>query len=161
MSARMIRLAESNSGLSIRCVLLDVAAPQSADFLWRLAGTDAAYEAIHAMWTGPEISCPLPAGGLPEELAVSDLPQENATSFPDAGDIVVAFAAAGSLKGLPPGNFFDVGIFYGSGGRLFMPFGWLKGNVAAQILAEDMDAAKTACSRIRANGACRLCFERI
>jgi len=160
MSTRHIRLCEPNSKLSARCVLLDDAAPQSAAFLWALAGTQDAYDAIHAMWTGPEISCPLPGGRLPEDLAAGELPQENATSFPDAGDIVVAFAQAGSLKGLPPGNFFDVGIFYGAGGRLFMPFGWLMGNVAAQILPEDLNEAQAACKAIRESGACQLRFER-
>jgi len=161
MNKRLIHVSEPESGLSARCALLDEAAPHSAEFLWALAGAEGTYDAIHAMWTGPEISCPLPAGRLPGDLASRDLPQENATSFPESGDIVVAFAAAGSLKGLPPGNFFDVGVFYGPGGRLFMPFGWLKGNVAAQILPEDLDGATAACSRIRANGACRLSFDRI
>jgi len=161
VSTRYIRLSEPRLKLSGRCVLLDEAAPCSAAFLWALAGTEESYDAIHAMWTGPEISCPLPAGALPEDLAKQALPQENATSFPAAGDIVVAFAAAGSLKGLPPGNFFDVGLFYDGGGRLFMPFGWLMGNVAARIVEEDLSDVQAACRRIRDNGACQLSIERV
>lgn len=161
MSTRHILLSEPRSKLSARCELLDEAAPRSAAFLWALAGTEDGYKAIHAMWTGPEISCPLPAASLPDDLGRGNLPQENATSFPEAGDIVVAFAVAGSLKGLPPGNFFDVGLFYGAGGRLFMPFGWLMGNVAARIVEADLPAAQEACKTIRESGTCRLKFGRV
>lgn len=157
---RHIRFRETESGLSVRCQLLDDNAPESANFLWTLAGEKPQFDAIHAMWTGPEISCPITSGKLPASVRDVVLPEENATSFPEAGDIVLAFAADRSLKGLPPGNFFDIGLFYGAGARLFMPFGWLRGNVAARMVAEDLPAAQDACKAWRNKGAGTLLIER-
>lgn len=156
---RIIRFTEPRSGLSARCVLLDDKAPQSADFIWRLAQMRPTYDAIHAMWTGPELSCPLPASVLPEQFARTDMPLENATSFPQAGEIVLAYARPGSIKGLPPGAFFDLGIFYGDGGRLFFPFGWLMANICGEIVREDLAQAQSCIGEIRKNGACRLSIE--
>ena len=156
---RHVRFTEPRSGLSARCVLLDDKAPQSAEFLWQLAQTRPSYDAIHAMWTGPELSCPLPASILPEQFARADIPLENATSFPQTGEIVLAYVKSGSIKGLPPGPFFDVGIFYGDGGRLFFPFGWLMANICAEIVPEDLAHAQSCIGEIRKNGACRLSIE--
>ena len=157
--SRHVRFSEPRSGLSARCVLLDDKAPQSADFIWQLAQTRPTYDAIHAMWTGPELSCPLPASILPEQFAQTEIPQENASSFPQAGDIVLAYVKPGSIKGLPPGAFFDVGIFYGDGGRLFFPFGWLMANICAGIVPENLAHAQSCIGEIRNNGACRLSIE--
>lgn len=156
---RIIKLVEPQSGLSARCRLLDDAAPQSAAFLWDLAERKAGFEAIHAIWTGPEISVPMPASTLPAGMAQPAIPAENATSYPDCGDIVLAYLAAGSTKGLPPGDFYDIGLFYGSGGRLMMPFGWIQANVCARILDEDLAKAQADCRTIRRNGACTLSLE--
>ncbi|MGQ3176300.1 MAG: DUF3830 family protein [Blastomonas fulva] len=156
---RIIKLVEPQSGLSARCRLLDDAAPVSAAFLWDLAERKAGFDAIHAIWTGPEISVPMPASTLPEGMAQPAIPAENATSYPDSGDIVLAYLAAGSTNGLPPGDFYDIGLFYGSGGRLLMPFGWIQANVCARILDEDLAKAQADCRTIRRNGACTLSLE--
>ena len=97
--------------MSVKCDLLDDTAPLSAEFLWQLAQRKSSFDAIHAIWTGLELSCPLPASVLPEELSKNVIPPENATSYPECGDIVLASIAAGTIEGLPPGNFFDVGLF--------------------------------------------------
>ena len=110
---RQVIFTESVSKLSARCDLLDDQAPKSTDFLWRLAQERLTFNAIHAIWTGPELSCPLPAQVLPEALSRDIVPQENATAYPQIGDIVLASVPAGSVKGLPPGNFYDLGLFYG------------------------------------------------
>lgn len=156
---RVIKLIEPQSGLSVRCRLLDEAAPVSAAFLWDLAERKAAFEAMHAIWTGPEISVPMPASTLPAGMAHPAIPAENATSYPDTGDIVLAYLAAGSTKGLPPGDFYDIGVFYGGGGRLLMPFGWIQANVCARILDEDLAQAQADCRTIRRSGACTLSLE--
>lgn len=156
---QIIRLVEPESGLSARCQLLYEVAPVSARFLWELAERQASFEALHAIWTGPEISVPMPAGVLPGTMERPVVPPENATSHPEAGDIVLAYLAAGSTKGLPPGDFYDVGLFYGAGGRLMMPFGWIQANVCARILDEDLAKAQADCRTIRHNGACTLSFE--
>ncbi|MGF7147623.1 hypothetical protein FHS96_001232 [Sphingomonas zeicaulis] len=156
---RIIRFTEPKSGLDARCELLDAAAPASCAFLWDLAERKASFEAMHAIWTGPEISVPMPSAALPEGMAQPAIPAENATSYPDAGDIVLAYLAAGSTRGLPPGNFYDIGVFYGSGGRLLMPFGWIQANVCARIVAEDLAKAQADCRTIRRNGACSFSIE--
>lgn len=156
---RIIRLVEPKSGLSARCRLLDEAAPVSAQFIWDLAERKAGFEAMHAIWTGPEISVPMPAATLPAGIAHPAVPAENATSYPDAGDIVLAYLPAGSTKDLPPGDFYDIGLFYGRGGRLMMPFGWIQANVCARILDEDLAKAQADCRAIRRNGACNLTIE--
>lgn len=151
-----IRFTEPVSGLSVRCELLDDKAPRSSAFLRTLAGRELSFEALHAMWTGPEISVPIPAALLDSDLAETAIPEENATSFPETGEIVLAYVAGGRLKGLPPGNFFDIGLFYGPGGRLLMPFGWLKANVCARIVPDDLAQAQADFKTIRRNGACTL-----
>lgn len=156
---RHIRFVESRSGLSARCLLLDTQAPASCAFLWDLAQRKASFEAIHAMWTGPEISVPMPESVLPDGMPRVPIPEENATSYPSVGDVVLAYLPAGSAAGLPPGDFYDVGLFYGPGGRLLMPFGWIKANVCARIVEEDLAKAQADFKMIRRNGACNLVIE--
>ena len=156
---RHIRFKEEVSGLSVRCELLENEAPQSARFLWDLASHNPTYDAMHAMWTGPEISCPIPAPLLPAGLSEASVPEENATSYPEVGEIVLTYLPNRSIKGLPPGNFFDIGLFYGPGGRLLMPFGWIRANVCARIVVGELEEAQNKFKQIRSNGACRLTLE--
>ena len=155
----LIRITEPRSGLSARCKLLEREAPASCAFLAELASRRATFEAMHAMWTGPEISVPMPTGLLPEGMAAPAIPEENATSHPAAGDLVLAYLAAGSVQGLPPGDFYDIGIFYGPGGRLLMPFGWIRANVCARIVEDDLAKAQADFKTIRRNGVCDLTIE--
>lgn len=157
---RVIRIKESGSGLDCRVELLDAAAPRGAAALWSLAGAEGTHFAQHAMWTGPEISCPILADRFPEADVFDGIPLENATSFPAAGEIVTVYAPKGSWKGQPPADFFDVGLFYGDGARLLMPMGWIMGSVAGRVVAEDMDAFRTGCAAIRRSGVCQLEFVR-
>jgi hypothetical protein len=155
---RHIRIRETASGLDARVLLLDDLAPRSSEALWQIAGAGGMHEAIHAMWTGPEISCPIPAASLPAPLDLSDLPLENATSYPDEGDIAVVYAPANTWKGQPPFGFFDVGVFYGRGARLLMPMVWIQATVCGRVASEDLAAVRTACQSIRRRGACTLSF---
>src|ERR1700750_1191816 len=137
---------------TLPCTLLDSAAPRSCAFLWALAGQGPSFMTNHAIWTGPELSIPLPESILPREIDRSPVPPENAPSFPRAGDVMLAWLAAGSARGLPPGDFFDIGLFYDEGGRLLMPFGWLQANVAARIDPADLPLAHTMARDIRQHG---------
>jgi hypothetical protein len=158
--ARQIRLTEPGSGLDCRLTLLEDKAPRAAEALWSLAGAGAAFDAIHAMWTGPEISCPVPATAFPPGALDAGPFAENATSFPEAGEIAVVFAPENSFKG-QPFAFFDIGLFYGPGARLFMPMGWVMASVCAIVPPEDFDAYRAGCMAIRKSGACRLTFSQI
>jgi hypothetical protein len=159
--SRCIRVAEPASGLNCRFQLLDDCAPRSAEALWALAGQGGSFDAVHAMWTGPEISCPIPAAAFPAEAGLDRLELENGTSFPAAGDLAVVYAPENRWKGQPPFAFFDVGLFYGPGARLFMPMGWVMASVCAQVVAEDFEAYRAGCGVIRRNGACRLSFSQV
>lgn len=156
---RHIKFTEPRSGLDARCALLDDQAPISCGFLWELATRKACFDAIHAMWTGPEISVPIPSSILAPDVPRPVIPQENATSHPSAGDVVVVHLPGGSAKGLPPGDFYDIGLFYGDGGRLLMPFGWITGNVCARIIDIDLAKAQADFKTIRRNGACDITIE--
>ena len=153
---RFIQVREARSGLQARFTLLDEAAPVSASLLWTLSAPGATYEAIHAMWTGPEISCPIDVNKHAVPIDVAAVPIENATSFPGAGDLVLVAAPRGRWQGMPPADIVDLGFFYGAGGRLLMPMGWIVGNVCARIVAQDLMAYQAACRRIRVAGACNL-----
>ncbi len=157
---RGILLRESRSGLDVRIELLDGLAPKNAELLWQVAGVDRTHEAIHAMWTGPEISCPVFGNALPDPGAPLDIPLENGTSYPAAGEIATVFARRGTWKGMPPSDFFDIGLFYGDGARLLMPMGWIMGSVCARIVPDDLAAFQQGCRAIRRQGACELVFRR-
>lgn len=109
------------------------------------------------MWTGPEISCPIIGQDIPQPYRQGGMPKENATSYPEAGDIALAFVHPNEWSGLPPNQaLLDIGLFYGKGARTLMPFGWIAVSVAAQVIAEDLAGFVKACGEIRQRGACKI-----
>jgi hypothetical protein len=156
---RLIRIEDARNGLDVRAALLPDKAPANADFLWSYLASARSVPAIHAMWTGPEISCPIPAAHLAGSSAGA-LPPENATLHPQPGDVVLAYVPA-RMWGGSPDPIYDIGLFYGSGARMFFPIGWLAGSVVAQVLAEDRTALAEACGRIRRSGATEIRFTRL
>jgi Protein of unknown function (DUF3830) len=152
-----IRIREERSGLSVTATLIEDRAPANAAFLWALFATPRAIPAIHAMWTGPEISAPVPDADLTEAERAAALPLENATIMPQPGDVVLTYLPP-RVWGGGPAPVFDIGLFYGPGARLFFPIGWQPGSVAARIA--DVASLAAACGRIRQGGACTLVFER-
>jgi hypothetical protein len=154
---RAIRIREHRSGLDATARLLDERAPANAAFLWDLLTESRTIPAIHAMWTGPEISAPVPEGWLDETVRAAGLPLENSTIMPQPGEIVVTFLAP-RVWGGGPAPVFDIGLFYGPAARLLFPIGWQPGSVAARIAAADLAEVAAACGRIRQGGACTLSF---
>ena len=73
----------------------------------------------------------------------------------------MAWLAAGSARGLPPGDFFDIGLFYGEGARLLMPFGWLQANVAAQVAAHSLPLLQAMALDIRQHGSDKMRLQRL
>jgi hypothetical protein len=151
-----IRITHAPSGLNALADLIPEKAPANAAFLWRYLATPRVVPGIHAMWTGPEISCPIPSAHLPDEPA---LPPENATLHPQPGDIVLAYIPA-RMWGGNPDPVFDIGLFYGPGARMFFPIGWLAGSVVAQTRPEDRAMLADCCGKIRRAGACEITFAR-
>jgi Protein of unknown function (DUF3830) len=155
---RFIQVTEAQSGLDVRLELLDELAPRHAEALWQIAQAGMTHHAIHAMWTGPEISCPILETSFPNASTFTDLPQENATSYPRAGEIATVFAPKGTWRDGPPGDFFDIGLFYGEGARLLMPMGWIMASVSARVVPDQLSLFQKGCQSIRRNGACQLRF---
>jgi hypothetical protein len=156
---RAILIEESRSGLSVKALLLDAKAPDNATFLWDYLAEPRIVGGIHAMWTGPEISCPVPSDHLEGAAYAKPLPPENATLNPQPGDIVLAYVPP-RMWGGSPNPIFDIGLFYGAGARMLFPIGWLAGSVVAQVPPDERDHFATACGVIRRNGACEVTFSR-
>lgn len=160
MSTRAIHITEARSALSVTAVLLDGKAPENAAFLWTYLSEPRVVPGIHAMWTGPEISCPIPSHHLENAAWAKPLPAENATLTPQPGDIVLSYVPP-RVWGGNPNAIFDIGLFYGQGARLLFPIGWLAGSVVAQVRPEEREHFAAACGVIRNNGACDVTFARV
>ncbi len=154
----ILHIHSTASGLSVRADFLPGKAPLNVAFLQNYLASPRVVPGLHAMWTGPEISCPIPAAHLVGAEYAAALPPENATLHPQPGDIVLAYVPA-RMWGGSPEPIFDIGLFYGPGARMFFPIGWLAGSVVAQVRAEDRTALADACGRIRRTGACDISFE--
>ena len=159
MSKPAILITEPRSGLSVTAVLLADKAPENAAFLWSYLAEPRTVPGIHAMWTGPEISCPIPPAQIDGAAFAGPLPAENATLTPQPGDVVLSYVPP-RMWGGNPNAIFDIGLFYGQGARLLFPIGWLAGSVVAQVRAEERDAFAAACGAIRRSGACDVSFSR-
>lgn len=158
-NVRAIRIREDRSGLYATAALLDGLAPANAAFLWELCAESRPIPAIHAMWTGPEISAPVPDAWLDAATRAAGLPLENATIMPQPGEIVLTFLPP-RVWGGGAAPVFDIGLFYGPAARLLFPIGWQPGSVTARIAAAEVPAIAAACGRIRQAGACTLHFSR-
>lgn len=128
-------------------------------FLWGFLGQQREVPAIHAMWTGPEISCPVPAAMVTDSALRQPLPQENATITPQAGDLVLTYVPPFRSRGNPE-PVFDLGFFYAPGGRMLFPAGWIAGSVVARCGHDVLPALAAACAAIRRSGACTIEFSR-
>ncbi|MDX2103188.1 MAG: DUF3830 family protein [Alphaproteobacteria bacterium] len=150
-----IRFREERSGLDVRAVVQADTAPDNARFLMDCAAAEVAIPSIHAMWTGPEISCPVPDDQVPAPWRDVPLPLECATLNPSAGDVIVAYLPK-RVWGGNPQPVYDIGLFYLPGGRMLFPIGWHPGSLAARVLPEDLEALRQGCQAIRRSGACTI-----
>lgn len=152
-----LRIQSAASGLDVSADLLPGKAPANVAFLQRYLASPRVIPAIHAMWTGPEISCPVPPAHLAGADYAGPLPPENATLNPQPGDVVLAYVPA-RMWGGNPDPIFDIGLFYGPGARMLFPIGWLAGSVVAQVRPDQRPALAEACGRIRRTGTCDITF---
>lgn len=153
-----LRISEPRSGLSARFDLLSDAAPRAVEALRILAGDDRSWPALHAMWTGPEISCAISKRELPEPLRSFELPIENPVREPAAGDLVLTPFHPGPVAATRPyaEGGLDLGLFYAGQGRLLFPDGWIEGSLCGRAAPGDLAELAAAARRIRLNGRCRL-----
>jgi hypothetical protein len=152
-----LRISCTASRLDVTADFLPDKAPDNVAFLLRYLQSPRVVPGLHAMWTGPEISCPIPSAHLAGADWARALPSENATLHPQPGDVVLAYVPA-RMWGGNPDPIFDIGLFYGPGARMLFPIGWLAGSVVAQIRPDDLAGLAEACNRIRRSGACDVVF---
>ncbi len=151
-----MRVGFVDEGVSAEAELLSERAPRTCEAFWEQLAEPLEVTGVHAMWTGPEVSLQIPpAEALPR---LEDLPPENTTVMPEAGTIVFAYVEPYEFGGNPE-PIFDVGIFYGPHGRIFLPIGWFPCNQFARLVG-DWDAFRTVCARTRTEGARTLYLER-
>ena len=60
----ILHIHSTASGLSVRADFLPGKAPLNVSFLQNYLASPRVGPGLHAMWTGPEISCPIPAAHL-------------------------------------------------------------------------------------------------
>ena len=128
--------------------LHDEAAPATCAAIWEALAKPVQIPAMHAMFAGPEIML-----GLPPEAQSFDprgIPVENQTCFPVAGDCLWFYQAKGMMKGLTD-ELWEIGMFYGDGGRIFGPLGWTPCNIFGRM-KEGLEEFASACQRIRLEG---------
>jgi hypothetical protein len=140
------RFVESRVQGTIR--LYEDNAPETCKAIWQALEKPVRVPAMHAMFAGPEIML-----GVPPEAQNFDprgIPAENQTCFPVAGDCLWFYQAKGLMKGLSD-ELWEIGMFYGDGGRIFGPLGWTPCNIFGRMV-EGLEAFAASCQAIRVEG---------
>ncbi len=148
MPAKRLYFKFVDSNVQGAVELDEAAAPATSAAIWKALAKPQRIPAMHAMFAGPEIML-----GLPPEAQVFDpraIPPENQTCFPVAGDCLWFYQAKGLMKGLGD-ELWEIGMFYGDGGRIFGPLGWTPCNIFGRMV-EGLEAFAAACQRIRLEG---------
>ncbi|MFQ5741813.1 MAG: DUF3830 family protein [Acidobacteriota bacterium] len=154
---RKIRITFTEAGVSADARLLDEKAPRTCAAIWSQLKQPLEVGGTHAMWTGPEVSLQ-----VPPPIALPDLrliPPENQTVFPAKGALLWCYQPAYAFAGLPF-ELFDIGLFYDSQARIFLPMGWVPCNHFASLLGE-WDSFGECCRRTRREGARQVRMQRL
>ncbi|WP_307427775.1 DUF3830 family protein [Labrys monachus] len=123
-------------------------APETCKALWGALEKPIRWPASHAMFSGPEIMM-----GLPEEARNFDpkaLPPENQTIQPEVGELLWFYQPKNFFK-IDPSEFWEIGMFYGVGGRTFGPTGWIPCTYFGRM-TEGLEAVAEQCRLIRREG---------
>lgn len=148
MSEKTLELTLVEAGVTARATMFTDLAPETCRILGEALKTPVTVKTVHAMFAGPEIMT-----GLPAEAQAFDptaIPNENQTCFPGAGEILWYYQGRNAMKGLPE-ELWEIGIFYGTGGRTFGPLGWTPVNIFAQI-TDGLEAFAEAAAATRTEG---------
>jgi hypothetical protein len=148
MAGRQLTFTFVETGVRGVVDLYDADAPRTCAVIWGALASPIRIPAMHAMFAGPEIML-----GLPPEAQNFDpraVPVENQTCFPVAGDCLWFYQAPGMMKGLTD-ELWEIGLFYGDGGRIFGPLGWTPCNIFGRMV-EGLDAFAAGCRSIRVEG---------
>lgn len=148
MSDRKLYLKFVDSGVTGILTPYWDSAPLTAEAIWNVLDTPMRSPASHAIFSGPEIMM-----GLPKDKQSFDptaLPPENQTVLPQPGDMLWFFQPKNFFK-IDPDEFWEIGMFYGEGGRTFGPTGWIPVTYFARM-TEGLEAIAEQCRLIRKEG---------
>ena len=129
--------------------LFDEEAPVTCETMWKIFAAPIREKSFHAMYAGPEIMI-----GLPKSHQTFDpraLPAENQTVVPAPGDVLFFYQGPRMMKGLAD-EFWEIGMFYGEGGRIFGPLGWTPCTMFGRMRHDDLKKFGAACQNIRWHG---------
>lgn len=147
---------EFDGGPAAVATLAEAHAPVSSTLIWEALAHPVTMLATHAMYAGPEIML-----NLPEEarsFSPADVPAENQQVIPAPGDVIWYYQAPNLMAGLDE-EVWEIGLFYGRGGRIFGPLGWTPCNVIAEV-TDGLEAFADACAALRVSGARKLTLGR-
>jgi hypothetical protein len=155
--ARQLYLSFVEAGVRSVITLFDEAAPRTCETLWNALSAPVGAQTLHAIFAGPEIMFDLPESA--RSFDPTGIPNEHQTCFPAAGDCLWFYQGANAMKGLTF-EMWEIGIFYGEGGRTFGPLGWTPVNIFGRI-TENLEGFAEACRDMRFTGAKTIEFGRL
>lgn len=155
--ARQFYVTFVESGTRSVITLYDEAAPRTCGSLWTAIREPVRARAMHAIFAGPEIMFDLPRAA--RTFDPTSLPDEHQTCFPAPGDCLWFYQGANAMKGLEF-EMWEIGMFYGNGGRTFGPLGWTPVNIFGTI-TENLEGFAAACADMRLTGAKELELGRV
>src|SRR5919197_5760151 len=120
----LFEIVVQERGVVATAALLEDLAPITGENFWRGIGQSWQADLHHGRETGPELWCYVPP---PDE----ELPYENATVFPDPGDILYYHYIQPPTR--DGAKIFDIGIYYGRGCSKLAQ-GWIPGNLFARVV---------------------------
>lgn len=148
---------ELDDGTRAIATLCTKEAPVTAAAIWDALATPVTEKIMHAMYAGPEVMFGLPESAQSFEPA--SLPPENQQVIPAAGDLIFYYQAPNAMAGLDF-ELWEVGIFYGKGGRIFGPSGWTPCSIFASI-TEGLAGFAAGCQQTRVSGVRNLTIGRL
>jgi len=140
---------EFQDGPEVFAALKSEDAPVSSKLIWDALAAPVTMLATHAMFAGPEIMMDLPESA--RTFDPREVPAENQQVIPSAGDVIWYYQAPNQMAGLT-NEVWEIGLFYGNGGRIFGPLGWTPCNIVASV-REGLEEFAAACAQIRLSGA--------
>ncbi|HEX3962557.1 MAG TPA: DUF3830 family protein [Trebonia sp.] len=148
---------ELEDGTRAIATLCTAEAPVTSAAIWNALATPVTEKIMHAMFAGPEVMFGLPQPA--QNFDPASLPPENQQVIPAAGDLIFYYQAANAMAGLDF-ELWEIGIFYGKGGRIFGPAGWTPCSIFASI-TEGLAEFAAGCQQTRVSGVRNLTIGRL
>jgi hypothetical protein len=145
---RRISIEVVGSGARAIAELQESDAPKTCTALWAALEGPIETHGIHAMWAGREIMLDIPSEN--HKFDPTEVPLENATVYPAAGDICWGYFPPYTERGFAEGVW-DIAIIYGRETRFYVPLGMYPLNIWACI-TEGLDGFAEQCARVRTEG---------